>query len=65
MKRLGIGAGIFVAILAVIWLIIGSDWRRLILAAPSDANVLFWTQNQRDAGFRMLDRVSFLIEARD
>ncbi|MCR9223304.1 MAG: beta-lactamase family protein [Hyphomonas sp.] len=65
MKRLGIGAGIFVAILAVIWLMIGSDWRRLILAAPSDANVLFWTQNQRDAGFRMLDRVSFLIDARD
>lgn len=65
MKRLGIGMGILVAILAAIWLMIGSDWRRLILAAPSDANVLFWTQDQRDAGFRMLDQVSFLIDARD
>lgn len=65
MKRLGIGLGILVAILAVVWWMIGSDWRRLILAAPSDANVLFWTQDQRDAGFRMLDRVSFLVAARD
>ena len=65
MKRIGITLGIFVAILAVIWTVIGSDWRRLILSAPSDANVLFWTQDQRDAGFRMLDRVPFLIEARD
>ncbi len=65
MKRFGIGVGILVAILAVVWWAIGADWRRLILAAPSDANVLFWTQGQRDAGFRMLDRASFLIDARD
>ena len=65
MKRLGIGLAIVVAFLAAIWWMIGSDWRRLILAAPSDANVLFWTQGQRDAGFRMLDRVPMLVEARD
>nr|WP_070958530.1 serine hydrolase [Hyphomonas sp. Mor2] len=65
MKRLGIGLGILVAVLAALWWMIGADWRRLILAAPSDANVLFWTQDQRDAGFRMLDRVSFLVDARD
>ncbi len=65
MKRLGIGVGILVVILAAVWWMIGADWRRLVLAAPSDANVLFWTQGQRDAGFRMLDRVPILIEARD
>lgn len=65
MKRLGIGIGILVAILAAIWWMIGSDWRRLILAAPTNADVLFWSQSQRDAGFRMMDRVSFLVEARD
>lgn len=65
MKRLGIGVGILVVILGAIWWMIGADWRRLILAAPSDANVLFWTQSQRDAGFRMLDRVAILVEARD
>ncbi|NQY96985.1 MAG: beta-lactamase family protein, partial [Henriciella sp.] len=65
MKRAGIGLGILVAMLAAIWWIIGADWRRLILAAPSDANVLFWTQSQRDAGFRMLDRVSVLVDARE
>ncbi len=65
MKRIGIGLGVLVAILAAIWWMIGSDWRRLLVSAPSDANVLFWTQNQRDAGFRMLDRVPVLIAARD
>ena len=65
MKRLGIGVGILVAILAAVWWMIGSDWRRLILAAPTNADVLFWSQSQRDAGFRMMDRVSFLVEARD
>ena len=65
MKRLGIGVRILVAILAAVWWMIGSDWRRLILAAPTNADVLFWSQSQRDAGFRMMDRVSFLVEARD
>lgn len=65
MKRVGIGLGILVALFAAIWWMIGADWRRLILAAPSDGNVLFWTQSQRDAGFRMLDRVSVLVDARE
>lgn len=65
MKKLGFALGILVTLMAAVWWLIGSDWRRLILSAPSDANVLFWTQGQRDAGFRMLDRVPVLIEARN
>lgn len=64
MKKLGTGLGIVAVIAALVWWFIGADWRRLILAAPTNANVLFWTQSQRDAGFRMLDRVSFLVDSR-
>ncbi|MEM7328230.1 MAG: serine hydrolase [Pseudomonadota bacterium] len=64
MKRLGIGLGIIALIAALFWWFIGSDWRRLLLTMPSDGNVLFWSQSQRDAGFRMLDEVSFIVKAR-
>lgn len=33
--------------------------------APMDSEVLFWSLEQRDAGFRMMDRVPFLIESRE
>jgi CubicO group peptidase (beta-lactamase class C family) len=61
LSRVGIGVLVFVLL---VWILIGSDWRRLILSAPTDANVLFWSQSQRDAGFRMLDRVPVLVESR-
>jgi len=60
--------GIFLVVLALIgaasWWAIGPDWRRLVKSAPTNSDVLFWSQDQRDAGFRMLDRVPFLVEAR-
>jgi len=65
MKRFGIGLGIFALIAALGWGLIGSDWRRLLLNLPTDANVLFWSQGQRDAGFRMMDQVGMLIESRE
>lgn len=65
MKKLGIGLGIVALIAALGWWLIGSDWRRLALNLPTDADVLFWTQGQRDAGFRMMDRVSILVESRE
>lgn len=65
MRRLGIGLGTVALIVALGWWFIGSDWRRLALSMPTDANVLFWTQAQRDAGFRMMDQVTLLVESRD
>lgn len=65
MKKLGYGLGIIALIGAIFWWSIGSDWRRLILNPPMDADVLFWSQGQRDAGFRMLDRVTFMVESRE
>ena len=64
MKKLGIGLGVIVLIAAAVWWWIGPDWRRLLSNPPTNADVLFWSQGQRDAGFRMLDRVPFIVEAR-
>ncbi|MEM0929731.1 MAG: serine hydrolase [Pseudomonadota bacterium] len=64
-KYTAMGAGGFVALLAVIWMGIGSDWRSLLSDPPSGTDVLFWSQNQRDTAFRMMDRVPFLVEARE
>ena len=65
MKKLGIGLGIVALVAAIFWWMIGSDWRRFLSSAPTNVDVLFWTQDQRDAGFRMLDRAAFLVKARD
>jgi len=65
MRKLGYGLGILALIGALTWWLIGSDWRRLISNLPTDAEVLFWTQGQRDAGFRMLDRLPILVPSRE
>ena len=65
MKKLAIGLGVIALIGATTWSMIGSDWRRLITNLPADAEVLFWTEGQRDAGFRMLDRVPILVASRE
>ncbi|MEO1040745.1 MAG: serine hydrolase [Pseudomonadota bacterium] len=64
-KRGALGAGGFVALLAVIWMSIGPDWRSLLSDPPSGTDVLFWSQDQRDTAFRMMDRVPFLVDARE
>ncbi|MEM8772233.1 MAG: serine hydrolase [Pseudomonadota bacterium] len=50
-------AGAFVACLLIGWLAVGKDWRALLSDPPTNTQVLFWSQSQRDAGFRMLDRI--------
>ena len=65
MRKLTIGLGIVALVGALTWWMIGSDWRRLITNLPTDAEVLFWTEGQRDAGFRMLDRVPILVASRE
>ena len=47
-----------------VWLLANPDWRALLASPPLGNDVLFWSQDQRDAGFRMMDRVPFIIEAR-
>ncbi|MEO1407256.1 MAG: hypothetical protein AAFV54_12320, partial [Pseudomonadota bacterium] len=42
MNRIGLIAGVVLAAAALGWWAIGSDWRRLIVSAPTDADILFW-----------------------
>lgn len=47
-----------------VWVWIGPDWRQLLLNLPTKNDVLFWTQDQRAAGFRMADRLTLLVSSR-
>lgn len=40
------------------------ETRALLMAMPSDRDVLMWKQDQRDAAFRAMDRLPILAEAR-
>ena len=64
-RRLAIGvAALGVAGLAG-WFFIGPDWRALIAHQPYGRDVLFWDLDQRDAGFRMLDQIPFVIDSHE
>ncbi len=47
------------------WYALDADLRRLVVNLPTNANVLFWPQPTRDAGFRVMDRLGFLAKSRD
>lgn len=50
--------------LLLAWWLIGPDWRGLALNPPLDRSVLSWTTDQRDAAFRLMDRVPFLSKSK-
>ncbi|GAC12953.1 serine hydrolase domain-containing protein [Aliiglaciecola lipolytica] len=53
-------------IIAVVsWWSIGPDRRALLIELPKNNDVLFWTQKQRDVGFRVLDQFSWLVNTRE
>lgn len=45
------------------WWAIGEDWRALLADPPQDADILFWSQNQRDVGFKMMDELPALVSS--
>ncbi len=59
-KRLGAAALGLGALAGAAWWAAGPQWRMFLLDPPSDTNVLFWTQSQRDAGFALSDRIPFI-----
>ncbi|ODT35197.1 MAG: serine hydrolase, partial [Lautropia sp. SCN 70-15] len=67
MKLRKIALGL-VAVLAVAgtagWFSLDKETRGLLMALPTDRDILFWSQTQRDAAFRALDRLPFLAKAR-
>lgn len=46
------------------WFTLDKETRGLLLALPTNTDILFWSQRQRDAAFRALDRLPFLAKAR-
>ncbi|SDR95029.1 CubicO group peptidase, beta-lactamase class C family [Halopseudomonas sabulinigri] len=48
----------------IFWATADQDMRRLALNLPTDTNVLFWSSEQRDAGFRAMDRLPILSQSR-
>jgi CubicO group peptidase (beta-lactamase class C family) len=46
------------------WLSLDKETRGFLAALPTNRDVLFWSQSQRDAAFRALDRLPFLAKAR-
>jgi CubicO group peptidase (beta-lactamase class C family) len=65
LKKILLGALLALVLLAGAgWLALDKEQRGLLLALPTDRNVLFWSERQRDATFRALDRLPFLAKAR-
>ncbi|MEM9263542.1 MAG: serine hydrolase, partial [Pseudomonadota bacterium] len=64
MQRILIAIAVLIVAAFVGWRAIGPDWRALLSNAPTDTNVLFWTTEQRDVGFRMMDALPALVKSR-
>jgi CubicO group peptidase (beta-lactamase class C family) len=60
---LGLVAVVVVAGLAV-WFSLDKETRGLLATLPTNRDVLFWSQPQRDAAFRALDRLPILAKSR-
>ena len=65
-KKIALGA---LAVLAVVgtagWFSLDKETRGLIATAPTNKDLLFWSQPQRDAAFRAMDRISLLAKWHD
>ena len=63
--RIVLGALAAVAVAgAVGWFSLDKETRGLLATLPTNRDVLFWSQPQRDAAFRALDRLPVLAKAR-
>ena len=67
MKVLKIALGLLVALVGiggVGWFTLDKDTRALLATLPTNRDLLFWSQPQRDAAFRALDRLPILAKSR-
>ncbi len=64
-KRIVLGV-LAAAVLAGVaaWFSLDKETRGILVHLPTNSDVLFWSEGQRDAAFRALDRLSFLAKAR-
>ena len=67
MKAIKVVLGLLGALVAVGvagWSTLDRETRGFLAALPTDRDVLFWSQAQRDAAFRALDRLPVLAKSR-
>jgi CubicO group peptidase (beta-lactamase class C family) len=64
-KKIALGALIVLAAAGTAsWFSLDKETRGLLAALPTNRDLLFWSQSQRDAAFRALDRLSVLAKWR-
>ena len=55
---------VLVAAGGIFWAMADKDMRGVISNLPTNKDVLFWSIPQRDAAFRAMDRITFLVKSR-
>ena len=64
-KKIALGALVVLATAGTAgWFSLDKETRGLLAALPTNRDLLFWSQPQRDAAFRALDRLSVLAKSR-
>ena len=64
LKKVVLGTLVVLSVAAVGgWFSLDKETRGLLATVPTNPDVLFWTQAQRDAAFRALDRLPMLAKA--
>jgi hypothetical protein len=65
LKKLALGSVLALAAAAAVgWQMLDKETRGFLAAFPTNRDVLFWKESQRDAAFRALDRLPFLAAHR-
>ncbi len=62
-KKFALGAVLVLAVAGTAgWFSLDKETRGLLATVPTNRDLLFWSQPQRDAAFRALDRLSLLAK---
>jgi CubicO group peptidase (beta-lactamase class C family) len=65
-KKIALGVlAILVVVVSGLWFSLDKETRGVLATLPTNSDLLFWSQSQRDAAFRALDRLPFLAKARE
>lgn len=64
-KKIALGAlGVLVVAATAGWFSLDKETRGFVAAMPTNRDILFWSEPQRDAAFRALDRLPVLAKSR-